>query len=149
MRALELQEFLSRLPEGTQGYAYVASMAVDKSYRRQGIALVMLEQAEQVAGNSCVPWSMIPFMLNPFFNACHVEYGNSDTCCCSEVRHHSDACTEGRGVRAGKWKQKFIALHTYDSNLAAKLLYKSAGYRELASIKPFMERRRVLMCKDL
>ena len=56
---------------------------------------------------------------------------------------------KSEGVCAGKWKQKFIALHMYDSNAAAKLLYKSAGYRELASIKPFMERRRVLMCKNL
>ena len=50
IRSEESQEILSRLPEGTQGYAYVASMAVDKSYRRQGVALAMLEQAEQVAG---------------------------------------------------------------------------------------------------
>ena len=45
-----LQEILSRLPEGTSDYAYIASMAVDDSYRRQGVAIAMLEQAEQVAG---------------------------------------------------------------------------------------------------
>lgn len=52
-------------------------------------------------------------------------------------------------LRAGKWKQQFITLHTYDSNTVAKLLYERVGYRELASIQPFMERRRVLFCKNL
>ena len=50
---------------------------------------------------------------------------------------------------AGEWKQQFIALHVYNKNTVAKLLYTNVGYSELASIQPFMEKRRDIMYKAL
>ena len=43
------QEVLYHLPKGTDSYAYVGSMTVDEQYRRRGVALAMLAQAEQIA----------------------------------------------------------------------------------------------------
>ncbi len=48
------QEVLYQLPKGTDSYAYVGSMTVDEQYRRRGVALAMLAQAEQIA-RACLP----------------------------------------------------------------------------------------------
>ena len=47
---LDERSVLQRLPEGAASYAYIASMAVDPAWQRQGVARALLRAAEAAAG---------------------------------------------------------------------------------------------------
>lgn len=47
---LDEQAVLRRLPAGESSFAYIASMAVDPAWHRQGVARALLRSAEAAAG---------------------------------------------------------------------------------------------------
>lgn len=47
---LDEKEVLRSLPPGAAAFAYIASMAVDAAWQRQGAASALLTAAERVAG---------------------------------------------------------------------------------------------------
>lgn len=46
---IDVKEILKSLEPGTEGFVYIASMAVDTEYRRRGVASALLKGAENVA----------------------------------------------------------------------------------------------------